>query len=763
MKTTAPLWSCVQKSVFAALFLIFGWVGPVFGQTGDVTVSAGFDGKTALPPDVLLQLDFNRMPNPKEGRIGVLIGDSDVTAFFAGRETRLVYNPSDLPLPVGATEVVVFLISPADEWKEIGRFPLVIAVEGEKKEDSTAATETVSAAAPSEAPEKTEKPAESATSTETPTEKPAETTAESETRPKVRKFGFDEVTFAPTLVLTLKSQPAQFNDPGTTRPAQRATFTDGTLQSTFKLGFARGAFKGTAQADFAGSTNQEEALRFGTLGNRAPQVDLSSFLFEFEVGKAKGQFGHFSYGGFRHLINGFGSRGVTLSIPFASRFDFSAAAMNGTSVVGFGNFFGLDNRQHQLQSATLGMEVFAKNPGLLRLEFGGMHGYVAALNGVSDASVNDVERSQGGSIRFVFADPKGFVKAEGGFTRSRFDNPADPLLEQGDAVSAGQRTTRNARFFEITVEAIKSRTVFKDKTLSLTVGYKHEQVDPLFKSLGASTQADKTQQEFSANATIGDVAVQFAHTRFNDNLANVPSILKSLTRASRVNVAFPAAMFFRGKIAKSPLLPKVTYGFDRTHQFGEAIPVGGGFEFAPEAVPNQFLTNQTVGLEWTFGKFTAGYGYNRSLTDNEQPTRETADQLNQVHAVRFGFNSGTKFQTTIEVNRESVFEREFNKTSRTTRVATAMTWQIDKRFTWTGNLSHTLAGDAENIGRNRNVEFDTQISFTFGVEKSKFRKVQTQAFVRFADRLAITRDFAAGTRDRTRVQIINAGLTITFF
>ncbi len=752
---------CALKSVFLAVFLLLGGFEIVSGQetTEPVVVTAGFDAEKPVPPDALIHLEFNRLPGPKEGHVGILVGESDVTAFFAVTGKRYVYNPMSLPLPVGKSEVAVYLISDREEWKEIGRFPLNVAEKVAETAETAPPAENspekkASDVAPTE--ESGEKASDAASTTETPAEK-------TETAPKVRRFGFDEITFTPSLTLTLKSQPAQFNDPGSTRPATRATFNDGTLQSTLKIAVVRGGFKATAQADFAGSTNQEEALRFSTLGNRAPQVDLSSFLLEFEVGKAKWQLGHFSFGGFRHLVNGFSSRGITVAVPFAGRFDFSAAAMNGTSVVGFGNFFGLDNRRHQLQSMAFGVEVFEKKPGALRLEFGGMHGYVSALNGVSDASVNDVERSQGGSVKILFADPTGRVKGEAGFSRSRFDNPADPLLEQGDAIAAGQRTTRNARYVEVAVEAIRNRVIFKDKPLALTVNYKHERVDPLFKSLGASTQADKTSQEVSANATVGDLAIQAGYNQFNDNLADVPSILKSVTRAYRVNVSFPAAMLFRGKIAKSPLLPRVSYGFDRTHQFGEAIPVGGGFEFAPEAIPDQFQTNHTLGLEWTVGKFSFGYNYNRALTDNEQLTRETADQLNQVHAVKFGFNSGARFQTSVELNRESAFEREFNKTGRTWRVGTSVTWQIDKRFTWTGNLTHTIAGDIENISRNRNVEFDTQLAFTFGVEKSKFRKVQTQAFIRFADRLAVTRDFAAGTRDRTRVQIINAGITITFF
>ena len=138
----------------------------------------------------------------------------------------------------------------------------------------------------------------------------------------------------------------------------------------------RGRFGSQTQFDFAGSTFQPEALRFGTLGKEAPQIDLSSYLVQLQLGRAKIAIGHTSFGSSRHLINSFFSRGITLTVPITKRFDFSVAAMNGTSVVGYDNFFGLGKSKHQLQSATIGVELIPKRPGGLRLEFSGVSAYI---------------------------------------------------------------------------------------------------------------------------------------------------------------------------------------------------------------------------------------------------------------------------------------------------------------------------------------------------------------------------------------------------
>src|SRR5262249_13660591 len=160
--------------------------------------------------------------------------------------------------------------------------------------------------------------------------------------PATKRAGFDKLNLIPSITVNIKSQAAEAHFPASNLPG-RATFTDVNLQATLRGEISRGLLNSQAQFDFAGASFEKEALRFAQLGERAPNVDLASYLTQLEVGKAKYTLGHSSYGTNRQLMNNFSSRGMTLSVPVTPYFDLSLAAMNGTNIVGYDNFLGLAN------------------------------------------------------------------------------------------------------------------------------------------------------------------------------------------------------------------------------------------------------------------------------------------------------------------------------------------------------------------------------------------------------------------------------------
>ena len=86
-----------------------------------------------------------------------------------------------------------------------------------------------------------------------------------------------------------------------------------------------------------------------------------------------------------------------------------------------------------------------------------------------------------------------------------------------------------------------------------------------------------------------------------------------------------------------------------------------------------------------------------------------------------------------------------------------------KHITWTAGVSNTIAGDRAQTNGSRNTEFDTQFSYRVGIDRGELKKVQTQMFIRYADRYARSHDLVFGTTNLTRVKIFNAGLNITIF
>jgi len=789
---TVPLTQTVRRNrrsvlIAACCALIVGTslIMTSLTQAGsDATVIVALNAQTPITPDAPIELNFSRALKPDEGRIGIIIARNDVTSLFVSDGARMVYSAALVPLPLGESQLVVYLIGADHVWREIGRFGLLVVKEkpvptstqsapAEPSIVKTAETaKTNGSNLPASNGNTPGKDADPATELATPavTNGSALALESKDTSKdalidaaKPHKWGFEKFDYIPSVTLAIKTQPAQFNFPADTRPSQRATFTDGTLQFSMRNEMTRGWFGAQSSFDFAGSTFQAEALRFGTLGNNAPQVDLSSYLVQFKLGRAKVNIGSTSFGSSRQLINNFSSRGITITVPITKRLDFSVAALNGTNIVGYGNFFGLGRSKHQLQAATLGVEFLPKRPGGLRLEFSGVNAYIQALNNFSQGSVNDVERSKGGTVRLIATDKSGRFKFDGGFARSQYQNPADPLLYQGTNTRAVPFLTRNARYFDASYDVLRGYSLTKSKQVNLNVAVRHEQVDPLYKSLGASAGADKRQYDFQLSGSIGEISVQAGHSRFNDNLRRIASILQSLSRGETFSVALPAAALWGGSSSTSKYLPRLSYSRSVMHQFGAAIPVNGGFANDPGAIPNQYSTSQNFSADWQFQKLNVGYNYNRSFTNNQAPGRERFDFLNQTNGVRAGFNPTSRLNLNFELTRDSANDFGSVTLGRTWRIGPTVSWTLNKHMSWTAGLTNTIAGDRAQTSGSRNTEFDTQFSYRIGAERGGLKKVQCQLFIRYADRYARSRDIVFGTASLTRGQIFNGGINVTLF
>jgi hypothetical protein len=194
-----------------------------------------------------IALNLSRPLRTPEGRLAVLIGQTDFTNLFIPSGNSLNYLPRILPLPAGESTVRVFLVSTSNEWRE--HTQLTLRVKAPAPADS-ASGQPDSQAQPSAAD-------------------PSQTGA-------AKKYGF-----TPSLTLGMKSQMAERHFPDSNRP-ERPTFTDATLQARLKSEMTNGWFGAQMQFDLVGSSFQKEALRFAELGANAPKVDLSSYLTQFQ-------------------------------------------------------------------------------------------------------------------------------------------------------------------------------------------------------------------------------------------------------------------------------------------------------------------------------------------------------------------------------------------------------------------------------------------------------------------------------------------------
>jgi hypothetical protein len=681
----------------------------------------GFEVKTnfstgKLETDSNVELLTNRPLAPTEGTIAILLDDIDVTGVSLINGDSIVLTPTVFPLPVGENTLSVYLVNPSGEWLLIKDFHLRV----KKRTEGVAG---------------------------------AKTQVESKT-----KF-----EFTPNFSLNLKGENNILFFPPGSRP-ERPRFADTAGQGGFQFGIKHEKWTVRSQFDFAGTSREAEALRFSELGKRASPIDLSSYHVQIENGRFKVEIGHVSFGNQRHLINSFSSRGFLVTVPVGKQNEVIVTALNGSSIVGFDNFLGVTRAKHNVLGVTFAREFIKERPGGLRLEVTAIHGSLLPINGFNQRSITDAEKSFGGAVRLQFTDKKGRMRIDGGVTRSRFTNPPDPSLAQGQTLTPIRPVTRDARFIEVSYDFLQGLKLWKERKLKVTGTFRHEEIQPLFKSVVAFTQADKEQNQFEVTAGFGDINFTVGNLRDRDNLRRIPSILETLGRRHNLVFSLPLTTLF-DQSKPNKWLPHLGYTYDHFHQFGAFLPVNGDFRDASQ-VPDQHSFAHNFSADWTLSeKLRFGYRFNRSFQDNRQPGREKADFLNEVHATTVGTQFGKNVDINFDVSHERATNFEQPQTNGTFRVGTNLTWRdaVVKNLTFNSDFSTTLAGDHENTNRSKNIEFDAQLAYRFEFGKEKFKKIGAQFFVRYANRYGDQFNRLFFLNNLNKTQVFNMGMTFNFF
>lgn len=727
---------------------------PEASNARTLMVSAAFADQV-LSPQSTVELRLNRAPLPSEGSLAVFIGTTDVTSLIEASGLRLKYRPWPAPLPAGETKVTIYLIAPNREWKQIAQFILRVADEA--------------SAAQTQAPDQAQTPVQ----------------ASSEPGPQAAPTQ-SGLAIIPSLAIAVKSQPGSWYAPATARP-KRTTFTDYTLQGSLKTSIERKNFGMRSQFDVVGSSHRPEALRYGILGDKAPRIDLSSYLMRFKLGSTSFNAGHINYGSNRHLINGFASRGLSLSQPLGKRAEVSVAAMNGTNIVGWGNFFGLDRRDHQVVSGKLGYEVFEQRPGGLRLEAFGLSGSLLPLTSFNQNQINDAEKSRGAGFRVMATDKAQRLQLDAGFTRSRSINPHDPLLDPTQTAMGVRPATSDARHFDISYKLLQDAALTENTKASLQVNFQHERVDPLYRSVAADTQSNKSFNQVGLVANAGAATATYSHARFNDNLDDIPSLLKTLTRRHSFTISAPLASLpglFGSREADqsspqpSMWLPQLSFTYDRTRQFAAGVPINS--DFKEPQLPNQLGVNYLLTAEWQSHRFRYSYRLNYSTQANFGANRENTKLNNLVNGLTVGFNPHTAFDVNFDVSVENVLNEDNNdnkdrrRDDRTLRFGFFANWRPTRRMTVTANFSNTgmrSFGDLSLASSSQNMQFDAQWSWRFLGKKNAEQeqavrflgKLQGQWYVRYSHRYTRSRNELQKLYGFNRGNTLNTGLSFTLF
>lgn len=631
----------------------------------------------------------------RRSMLRVIAASTDVTALASFPEPgRMQIQLPAAALPSGESELAVYLIEGA-EWRELLRAPLKLLTRG----------------------------------------------------------GFEQAAFTPKLDLANKSQLA-YATRGSTGAPPRERYADLTARGSVAFNAARAGWAADGQFNGSGSSFRPETLRYGELGADAQKFDLSDYVMNLRFGATTLSLGHQSVGNNPLLLSGFSSRGLGLTQQLGERLSLSFHAMNGTSIVGTDNFFGLDSAEHRVLSASMGYEFFER-AGALRAELLFMDASLLSRGNFNAGEIVDAQTSRGFGLRLSGRSASQRLRGDLVFARSTYVNPFDPLLAQGGPLQPVRPDTDHGVTVDLGADLLQGGPL----TLSATL--RHERINPLFRSLGASLAAGQCSTRLGLNAGWAGAQLQLTHQAQRDNLGDIATLLSTKTQSSALNAQLPLPQWL-GVPGQPGWWPVLDLQWQSVHQFAINTPVTEDSGFAASHRPDQLSRQVQLGLNWTRDRWSWRYGLSRSVQDNRQTGRERADFSSLGHQANATWRATDTLNLTLGVQRHRHLSVEKDLVSRTTTASAGVDWTWRDRWTLAANMSRTRGDDSMAIASSANRSLQAQLGYRF--ELSSFgRKLPGQVFVRFSDQAASSRDALFGFDTAGGHRSVDAGLSLSLF
>lgn len=700
----AAVLSRITASALLALSVSNAWAD------GVEVLGTSFEGAVVAPDEALL-FELGRLPEAAEGELRLILDRTDVSGMLsAGQEAMgdsrltVTFTPGLYELPEGNSSAVLYLVSVTGGWEEVGRWTVRVA----------------------------------------------------------RPSSFTVSEFAPSLVVGVEGQLDEGSSGDAQAPKPR-TYQDGSLQAGLQTRHGSDAYEVRSSWNFTGASRNEKTLRFFEKEDAAYNVDLADFLLEFERGDTHVSAGHVSFGKNPLLLDSFSTRGVSLLHRITNRVDFSLSAMNATSVVGFNNFTGLGNSDHRVSAASIGFEVMPSRPGALRAELTYMDGTKESDLNFDVGEVADAQTSEGWGLRVLGETSSGRLRADMSIASSRFFNPSDPFLSFGDEIVETQATRDMARRAQITYAVVQDWNITESVSSSFTLDFVHDRADPLYQSLGAYVQADRLSNRASLSGHVGPLNISANHVRSEDNLDDVPTILKTKTRNTSASLNASLLALLGDAESNSMYWPSVNYSYNRSHQFAGNKPETefSGFN-ADSHLPDQMNTSHEVGLNWSGSIWDAGLRAAMAEQDNRQTGREESDFELIDYSASVGWrptdvlNIGLSWTTGANEDKEAQLKR------RTRSYGVNLDWQITPDLSFSGNYDTGKDDDSAGQAISKNNAASAQLSWNFAL-KAFGREMPGQLFLRYSEQENESRDNLFDFESDAQTWFLNSGFSLTLF
>lgn len=687
-----------RSRLMLMLLLVTSVAFPLHGQP-EAPVRINLPAGEWIDSTAPVEIHWVRPLTAEEGRLALFLDETDITDLFVPAPQGLRYDTSAMPLPSGRRALVVWLVSPAGEWRELTRANIAIRT------------------------------------------------------PR----GFETAEIRPSLDLSSRGQLQEDAFPETNLNPRGDHF-DGTVQLGLQGDHQRGGWGLKSDVRTTGVSYAPEALRFSAEGEQAPRFDLASHSLQFGRGKGLLSVGNVSFGTNRHLVSGFGSRGLVLDLPVGRVMTLRLGAMNGTSIVGWDNITGLAENDHLLLGAALAFELIPSRPGGLMAEISWLDASLLPLDNFNQGSIRSSETSSGLGLRLATTTPSQRFTAEGGYTFSRFEDGVDEELDGGLQLVQSDDQRRSASYLDTSVALIQARPITERHQLNLNAAFRFERIEPLYRSIGASVQSDLQRGVVDVSGNAGPFVAQLLWSSQQDNLEGLRTVLETQTRQAQLNLGLQLGSFLSDP-ARASWLPLVSVAFTRIHQYGAFLPDNP--EFVDSHVPDQVSTNASASIEWSLGRSQFGYRWNGSGQDNRQTGRERADSRAATNGLFWAIALGDRLSVNLDVGRDSFENLELGREDTTDRSGVTFNWRLIGQTSLAANLTHTRASDNRNEQRNRSIDSWAEISSGFPLGRGAAGRRTARLFLRMADRESQSRNLIFGTDDEQRGMTVTTGVNLS--
>lgn len=691
-----------------------------------VTVEqTNFSDKQTLKPTSEIKLKLDRLPSANEGKLAIFIGQTDVTAMFQTVGNELIYQPKDVPLPVGKTKLIVCLVKENNEWQEIAQLSLNVSEQITEKPTNykisqaptlpSSTTQQQTQPQPTESPSTTpqqSQPEQSQPSEATPNEQPTQEPAQPQSQEGARLL-------RPTLTLESQFLEARRGDIN-----PNPTSTELTFKGDFNVQQNIGDLDINGVFSLFGTTTRENAIRFQQLGQGARNLDLEKYDIDLAYGSTILSLGHNSYGNHKFLLENISNRGLLLNSRLTDNLDITLATTSATDIVGFDNIFGLDQLDNDnISAAIVGYQIVKGNPNNdsegVRLEATLMTASRKPDADFNQLEVVDAQKSDGFGLTLFAEDGSGRLRFNGGFARSTFTNPSnelDPELTEGIDVVPVVPATENAYFLEAEYDLFKNVNLGSDRILTITLKATHERLDPLFNTIAANVDPDNMKTAIILEGSIAGASVSFTQDWNEDNLANISTTPKIKRRNTLFNLNIPLQTVFA---VQNSLLPTLSYSFTRNRNFTADTP-----EPVNLLGSDLLTTTHTVATEWKIDNFTFGYNFTSTFSDNRaisEPVEVDSqpDQQPDTQQLRNEIRVGWQATAGLLLNLGYLWTTERDLLTNITQFNSTPTlgvmWQIDPSMMLMVDLSRNENTDSINQAFSRGDTVNVMLGKAFTI------------------------------------------------